>query len=129
MKDLPVALVVDDEFTNIVLIETILNDFKVEKAYSVDTAIKILKNKKIDIIISDYNMPNKNGLNFLNWVNENEVNIPFVFVSAIKDTDHIKKLIQKGADDYITKPLSIRPFYNKIKNILSLRKQRKQNIT
>jgi response regulator RpfG family c-di-GMP phosphodiesterase len=121
MENLPVALVVDDKYTNIILIKTILRKFKIEKAYSVDTAIKILKTTRIDIIISDYNMPEKNGQDLLNWVNKSTLDIPFVFVSAVHDPELIKDLKQKGADDYITKPFSVKLLQNKIIAILQTR--------
>ena len=121
MDRLPVALVVDDEYSNIILFKTILIDFKVETAYSVNEAKSILQKKKIDIIISDFNMPHENGYDLLKWVKKNEINTPFIVVSANRDTDVIKKLILGGAKDFISKPFSIKSLQIKIKQLVKNR--------
>lgn len=59
-----------------------------------------------DVIITDWNMPNMNGLEFLKWLRgTKEGKTPkVIFCSVESSKDKIAKAIKTGADEYIIKP-------------------------
>lgn len=71
-------------------------------------AIAILKQHNFDLILSDWEMPDMNGEQFLAWVRGEEEykKIPFVMVSSRGDRDHVLKAVQAGVSDYLTKPFT-----------------------
>jgi len=77
---------------------------------------KLREEKDIDLIISDWNMPVVNGYEFLKWVRSDESyrNIPFVMVTAQAEKKDSSKVIEAGADYFITKPFT----YEELKRIL-----------
>ena len=98
-------LVVDDEIEIADLIELYLKNegYNVYKTYSSEKALKIIKQRKIDLAILDIMMPGIDGFTLCQTIRK-EYNFPIIMVTAkITDADKIKGL-NIGADDYITKP-------------------------
>ena len=98
-------LVVDDEIEIADLIELYLKNegYNVYKTYSSEKALKIIKQRNIDLAILDIMMPGIDGFNLCEKIRK-EYNFPIIMVTAkITDADKIKGL-NIGADDYITKP-------------------------
>lgn len=71
-------------------------------------AIAQLKKQRVDVILSDWEMPGMSGEEFLNWVRSEEEfkDIPFIMVTSRGDKDHVVKAIQAGVSDFITKPFT-----------------------
>jgi CheY-like chemotaxis protein/ABC-type nitrate/sulfonate/bicarbonate transport system substrate-binding protein len=67
---------------------------------------RITEHSDIDLIISDWNMPNKDGYELLKWVRSNSDydHIPFIMATAQGEKKQIQKADEAGADGYITKP-------------------------
>ena len=63
-----------------------------------------------DLILCDLLMPEMNGYEVINFVKNNPVtrDIPFIFLTAKADLTDIRKGMETGADDYITKPFSVK---------------------
>ncbi len=98
-------LVVDDEIEIADLIELYLKNegYNVYKTYSSKKALKIIKQRKIDLAILDIMMPDIDGFTLCQIIRK-KYNFPIIMVTAkITDADKIKGL-NIGADDYITKP-------------------------
>lgn len=99
------VLVVDDEIEIADLIELYLKNegYNVYKTYSSEKALKLIKQRNIDLAILDIMMPGIDGFNLCEKIRK-EYNFPIIMVTAkITDADKIKGL-NIGADDYITKP-------------------------
>lgn len=62
----------------------------------------------IDLIISDWNMPNLSGMEFLKKVRADDrfKEIPFLLVTAESDKDQVVEAIQAGVSNYLVKPFS-----------------------
>lgn len=105
-------LVVDDEIvTTEVLREKLdrelLNLDEIYIAYNVAMAKVILKEKKIEIILCDIEMPQENGLEFLTWVRENKIETEFLFLTSYEKFEYAYGAVQKGAANYLLKPIDI----------------------
>ncbi len=66
----------------------------------------ILKVPDIDIVLSDINMPEMDGLTLLSELNEQKPLIKSVIVSAYGDMENIRTAMNRGAFDFITKPIN-----------------------
>jgi len=89
-----------------------------------NSALKYLddpKSKKIDLIITDYEMPIINGYEFVKKIRDKHSfeELPLLVVSGSEDTYMISRFLKIGANDYITKPFIKEEFLGRIKNALS----------
>lgn len=100
-------LVVDDEkeIADLLEIYLISDGFQVLKAYSAKEGLRILEEKKIDLVLLDVMMPDMDGIAMCRRSRETN-NIPIIMVSAkTQDIDKIVGL-STGADDYVAKPFN-----------------------
>ena len=72
----------------------------------VDALEKIKQHPDIDILLSDINMPEMDGLTLLSKMSESSPLIKSVIVSAYGDMDNIRTAMNRGAFDFITKPIN-----------------------
>src|SRR6185312_14091523 len=95
-------------------------DFNILDAENTDKAIAILNNKIPDLIIVDWMLPGKSGIEFIKWIrSENSLkDIPVIMLTAKAEEENKIKGLMLGADDYITKPFSIDELIARIKTIL-----------
>jgi len=74
-------------------------------------ALDIIKdNPDIDAVITDINMPYMNGLDMIKNMNENNVDIPVIVMSAHTETEYIAKAKEYGVDEYLLKPFDFIKF-------------------
>lgn len=92
-----------------------------DEGYEVDWALdgeegllKVIK-KKPDLVILDLMLPKKNGLDVCREIRQKNINVPILMLTA--KSEEIDKVVglEIGADDYITKPFSIRELLARIK--------------
>lgn len=71
-------------------------------------ALKKLSEKKVDLIICDWNMPEMNGLQFVHAIKSQEAhqNIPLIMVTTVTTQDEVVAALEAGARTYITKPFT-----------------------
>ena len=72
----------------------------------IDALQKIQQYPDIEIVLSDINMPEMDGLTLLSKLNESNPLIKAVIVSAYGDMDNIRTAMNRGAFDFITKPIN-----------------------
>jgi len=105
-----IVLVVDDEPDILELLEEEFKyvGFMVRKAISGNDAVKILQKEKIDIVVSDFKMPNGSGMVVLDAVNKfDAASRPlFYFVSGEADVS-IDDAISAGARKFYAKPFDL----------------------
>lgn len=77
-------------------------------AKDIDSAIKILKKENIDIIISDINLKNENGLDFIHKIRESDQQIPIVVLSGYKDEHLLFKAMTLNLTGYLIKPVNFK---------------------
>lgn len=71
-------------------------------------ALSVMKNQPMDIILSDWEMPNMTGADLLRTVRgmPDAGKLPFIMISSRGDRSHIIKAIELGVSDYLTKPFT-----------------------
>ncbi|MCU0424033.1 MAG: response regulator [Candidatus Kapabacteria bacterium] len=104
------ALVVDDTEIHRSATRTFLSmsGFKVEIAQDGIEALKILDAKTFDVIFSDIEMPNMNGMELLKRIRKHATagKTPVVMLSTLDSAEMQTKLKQLGANHYLVKPFS-----------------------
>lgn len=101
------VLCIDDNKTTQLLYDAILEDmFKhVIFAYDGNEGYQKYIDNEIDIIITDYDMPNLNGLDMVEKIRAENKDIPIILVSAIEDIDIVSRAIQLNINNFIRKPV------------------------
>ena len=88
-----------------------LDDF-VKNVFAVKTsqeAMRILENKRIDVIISDILLENETGIDFLKELQEDKnIHIPTVLTTAHTDTKYLLDAIKLKVENYIVKPINLK---------------------
>jgi two-component system chemotaxis response regulator CheY len=86
-------------------------------------AIKKLENDHFELIISDLNMPETNGLDLLEWVrgSDHYANTPFIMLTAESEKHLVVAALKGGADNYIIKPVDKDVLQSKIEATLEKR--------
>lgn len=79
-------------------------------------ALAQLKNQSVDLILSDWEMPNMTGAELLAAVRgmPNAGTVPFIMISSRGDRNHIVKAIELGVSDYLSKPFSADELLKKV---------------
>lgn len=131
-KVLPIMLIVDD---NEDMLHFLSSHF--QTSYTIVTAVdgvdalNKLKEQEVALIISDWMMPNMNGIDLCKAVRNNQLtsHIPFILLTAKTDTEAKITSMNCGADAYIEKPFSLQYLEACIKNLLELRLQLRQKFS
>ncbi len=93
----------------------------------VEALEKLGGNDNVELVLTDINMPQMDGLTLIKKIQEFHYTVKSVVVSAYDDMDNIRKAMNFGAFDFITKPIDFQDFENTIYKTL-LEKKREENI-
>jgi PAS domain S-box-containing protein len=100
------VLLVDDDacflMTSKQCLET-QGHFQIDTASSADEAMEKMKETKYDAVVSDYQMPEKDGLQFLKELRQKGNNIPFIVFTGKGREEVVIKALNQGADHYENK--------------------------
>jgi len=125
------VLVVEDNRDIAHLVGLHLDDIgvMVDKAYDGNKALSLIKRQTYDLIILDLMLPGKDGLEVCREMRRDKINTPILILTA-KSTELDRVLgLELGADDYLTKPFSVRELIARVKAIFrrsDIYKQEKQ---
>ncbi|CAG1019547.1 Chemotaxis protein CheY [Burkholderiaceae bacterium] len=116
-------LIVDDFSTMRRIVRGLLKEIgynNAEEAEDGVAALSVLKNMKIDFVVSDINMPNMNGFELLAAVKKDESlkHIPVLMVTAEARKEDIVRAAQDGAAGYIVKPFTKATLEEKVQKIV-----------
>ena len=123
-------LIVDDNKDMRQFLTGIFNrDFHVETAEDGAQAKTIIRDKHIDIVITDLMMPNVDGLELTQFIKQNPEtdHIPVILLTAKTAIESRLTAMQYGADDYVTKPFEPEYMRARVQNILKQRTQLEQS--
>jgi DNA-binding NtrC family response regulator len=110
------VVLVEDEFNQRKIISDTLSEegFNVKACSSVTAAKEAVLSVNTGCIISDFRLDDATGEDFLIWCKENNIDTPFIIITAFNDVKKAVSLLKMGARDYFTKPLDL----NKIINLV-----------
>ena len=101
------VLYVDDDPSFAEMISTVLeqrtDSLEVDTAIGAAAALETIRNESIDCIVSDYSMPETNGLELLQSVREEHDELPFLLLTGQGSEDIASEAISAGVTDYIQK--------------------------
>ncbi len=107
------TLIVDDSSVMRKIVERTLRQAGLEtlvvhEAGSGIEGLEVLKDKQVDLILSDINMPAMDGLEFLRQIRAQNLapGVPVVMITTESSEEHVKQAIQAGAQGYIRKPFT-----------------------
>ena len=100
--------------------------FEFDSACCVDEAFKKLSTGHYDIVISDYEMPQKNGIQFLEELREQNNEIPFILFTGKGREEVVVKALNLGADSYINKNGSPETVYCELVDAINKTVERKK---
>jgi len=75
------------------------------------------KNPDIDLIVTDINMPQMNGLEMISHIRKNGNNVNIIIMSAYSESEYLKKAKEFGVKDYILKPFDFLKFIDIVNEI------------
>lgn len=115
-------LIVDDFATMRRIVKNILVQLGYKNIVEADdgtTALDMLKNEKIDLIISDWNMPKMTGLDLLKTVRSNDAtaSLPFIMVTAEAQQHNIIQAVKAKVSQYIVKPFTAETMQEKLNKV------------
>lgn len=122
-KDMKI-LVVDDHESMRRIVKQALNDLgfrNVKVADDGSTALPMLKNESFDFLVSDWNMPQMQGIDLLKAVraDENLKSLPVLMITAEAKKEQIIEAAKSGVNDYCIKPFNRETLNAKIENVFN----------
>lgn len=108
MKSKTILIADDSAAMRTMLVSSIelLDEYRIVEASSGFEALRLLPHEKVDLILTDINMPDINGLEFISYVRNNPIyrDIPVIIISTEGSQKDIDKGKQLGANEYLVKP-------------------------
>lgn len=116
-------LIVDDYKTMLKIIKNLLIQIgfrDIEEALDGNEALEKIKNKKFNLIISDWNMEPMSGIELLKEIRANDETkaLPFIMVTAESKLENVRAAKEAGANNYIVKPFNADTLKTKLVNVL-----------
>ncbi len=119
------VLIVDDSAAIRKILERVLRQAEVpldevHEASDGVEALEALRNQKIDLILSDINMPRMDGLELLGKLKSDEAlkRVPVIMVSSEGSQIKVLEAVQLGADGYVRKPFTPEQIKDKLAGLL-----------
>ena len=119
-------LIVEDNPELLMLMHQLLTTYyNIYIAHNGYEAIEMIRQKPIDLIISDIMMPGMDGYELTKQIKEDPdyAHLPIVLLTAKRDMDDEQRALLLGADDFLTKPFKLKELKIRVDNIIQNRKR------
>jgi len=116
------VLIIDDDPDIIETMVSLLDGegLEIKTLNNAKEALLILEKETFDTIISDISMPQMSGIQFLTELRKKDIQTPLIFVSGSDLSDDVKRALQLGSADFISKPFDIDLMIQKIKSSVGI---------
>ena len=123
----PSLLIVEDEpgFSRLLALSLGREGFEVHTVANGEEGLDLAAELHPDAVILDLGLPGMDGLAVLRELRE-RTNMPVVVVTGARTTDAIRRGLDRGADDYVTKPFSPRELAARVRAVLRRRHRSRQ---
>ncbi len=117
------VMIVDDQHAMRTLTRRSLQHLGFNEIYDVADpveALEVARDKRVHLIISDYNMSNMNGFEFLKAVRSDPVisKVAFIMLSGMSDRETVEKVAALGANSFMLKPFTLDGLQERIEHVL-----------
>jgi len=101
-------LIIDDDPTICMMLKGLLKrkNFDADTVFSAGEALKILENNQFDLVLSDFRLPDFDGLELLQKIKAIHPHVPVIIMTSYADIRTAVNAIKMGAFEYVTKPLN-----------------------
>ena len=108
MEQQPLVLLVDDEEDLCTLMQISLSRMGIQThiAYRLEQAKKLLLEHRYDACLTDLNLPDGNGLQLVEWINQHFSALPVAVLTAYGNMDIAVAALKAGAFDFVSKPIN-----------------------
>lgn len=122
-------LVVEDETKMQRLLELSLSaeGYATRQASEAETALKLLRQEKFDLVITDLKLPGMDGLEFLQAIKHADAHLPVILMTAFGTVETAVQAMKAGASDYVLKPFSLEEMKLIVRKELNLRRLQEEN--
>lgn len=79
-----------------------------------EEAIQMFQNGTFDLVLTDWNMPKKNGLEVIQEIRKLNAKIPIIMVTTEAEKSRVLEAIQAGVSDYLVKPFTAETLREKL---------------
>ena len=113
------VLVVEDErtYARIITNWLIKNGMNARYVLSISAAKEFVLGQKIDLILSDFNLPGGNCMELFSWMRANGYRIPFLIMTGFGNIEKAVDAIKRGVDNYLIKPIQSEKVLNIIDDL------------
>lgn len=117
-------LLVDDDQVMLELLQHMLEDFITGKVFSYSSSIQALRflqridREEVNLVISDWQMPDLNGMEFLRSVREIDKKMPFLMLTSNASKELVIGSKHAGVTDFIAKPFNAVDLVAKVKFLI-----------
>jgi len=127
----PAILIVEDEAKMRRLLDLNLADegYAVHAAADAETGLNIVRQEKIDLVLTDLKLPAMDGLEFLQMVKRTNAAIPVVVMTAYGTVETAVEAMKAGAADYVLKPFPLEEIKLVIRKELDVHRLREENLS
>lgn len=123
-EETPKILIVDDIVMNVEMLKNIVESrgYMALCAYSVQEAVAYFKTDRPSLILSDWTMPEVDGIEFCHMMKSNPEtkDIPFIFISVLDTAEEKERAFAAGAVDFINKPFDPTEVIMRVDNHLNI---------
>ena len=126
---MPTVLILDDQTISLMILEELVHSIdetiQVECFSDPVKALEWAKFNRHDLVITDYKMPNMDGVEFTHWFRQipSCTDIPLVIITCMDDKSIRYQALEAGATDFLSKPIDHYECRARCRNLLQLRKQ------
>lgn len=122
-------LVLDDEPDMVENLERILRSDGYETVVTTKstTAVDLVERERPDLILTDFRMPELNGITFLEQIKSQQWEIPVIILTGYASVDSAVEAMKKGASDYLAKPFAPEELLLKVEKALDWNRLREEN--
>lgn len=107
MKSQAILIVDDDKMTRQTLSMALEDDYEIFTADGGVNGLQVIEDEKIDLILSDLDMPIMSGIELLEKINDLDGTYPVIFITGQGTIETAVKAMKMGASDYVSKPVNL----------------------
>ncbi len=95
-----------------------IDNVRVVALVDAESCLTELRRIKCDIVITDVNMPDMDGIALMKRIRELRPQMPILIITGYDTEENKNRIMEAGADDYLAKPLKKEIFLKKVENLL-----------